>query len=190
VKPRDATLGSPVELLWASPDCTHFSIAKGNVPRRQDIRSLADVVIDWARDVRPRMIFLENVQEFQGWGPLGADGRPDKSRKGEDFRRWVGALQALGYAVEWRVLDSSQYGTITRRRRLFRSRAPMGARSRGLLRRTAPAKVRCTPRPSASIGRCRVRRSSSVPSRSPKKPTGASRRGSGSTSSNAPRPSS
>ncbi len=119
VKPRDATQGAPVELLWASPDCTHFSIAKGNVPRRQDIRSLADVVIDWARDVRPRVIFLENVQEFQGWGPLGVDGRPDKSRKGEDFRRWVGALQALGYAVDWRVLDSSQYGTITRRRRLY-----------------------------------------------------------------------
>jgi DNA (cytosine-5)-methyltransferase 1 len=119
VNPRDATGGQPVELLWASPDCTHFSIAKGNVPRRQDIRSLADVVIDWARDVRPRMIFLENVQEFQGWGPLGADGRPDKSRKGEDFRRWVGAIQALGYVVDWRVLDSSQYGTITRRRRLF-----------------------------------------------------------------------
>jgi DNA (cytosine-5)-methyltransferase 1 len=119
VKPRDATRGAPVELLWASPDCTHFSIAKGNVPRRQDIRSLADVVIDWARDVRPRMIFLENVQEFQGWGPLGADGRPDKSRKGEDFRRWVNAIQSLGYDLEWRVLDSSQYGTITRRRRLF-----------------------------------------------------------------------
>lgn len=119
VKPRDATGGAPVELLWASPDCTHFSIAKGDVPRRQDIRSLADVVIDWARDVRPRVIFLENVQEFQGWGPLAADGRPDKSRKGEDFRRWVGALIALGYAVEWRVLDSAQYGTITRRRRLF-----------------------------------------------------------------------
>lgn len=119
VKPRDATRGQPVELLWASPDCTHFSIAKGDVPRRQDIRSLADVVIDWARDVRPRVIFLENVQEFQGWGPLGSDGRPDKARKGEDFKRWVAALQALGYAVEWRVLDSSQYGTITRRRRLF-----------------------------------------------------------------------
>jgi len=72
VKPSEATGGAPVDLLWASPDCTHFSIAKGNVPREQGIRSLAWVVIDWAREVRPRVIFLENVQEFLSSALLAA----------------------------------------------------------------------------------------------------------------------
>ena len=119
VKPSEATGGAPVDLLWASPDCTHFSIAKGNVPREQGIRSLAWVVIDWAREVRPRVIFLENVQEFSGWGPLGEDGRPDKSRMGETFRSWSAQLERLGYSVDYRVLDASHYGAPTRRRRLF-----------------------------------------------------------------------
>jgi len=70
VRPVEATGGRPVDLLWASPDCTHFSQAKGDVPRRQDIRSLAWAVVRWAAAVRPRVICLENVQEFQGWGPL------------------------------------------------------------------------------------------------------------------------
>lgn len=119
VRPAEATGGRPVDLLWASPDCTHFSIAKGDVPRKQEIRSLAWAVVRWAKDVRPRAIFLENVQEFRGWGPLGADGRPDKARMGLTFRRWLGRLQALGYVVDFRVLDASQYGAPTRRRRLF-----------------------------------------------------------------------
>ncbi len=119
VRPREATGGAPVDVLWASPDCTHFSVAKGDVPRKQEIRSLAWAVIRWARDVRPRLIFLENVQEFRGWGPLGEDGRPDKARMGVTFRRWLGRLQGLGYAVDYRVLDASEYGAPTRRKRLF-----------------------------------------------------------------------
>ena len=119
VRPRDVTNGRRVAVLWASPDCTHFSVAKGDVPRDQGIRSLADVVVHWARDVRPEVIFLENVQEFRGWGPLGADGRPDKSRMGETFRRWKRDLEQLGYVVDHRVLDASLYGAPTRRRRLF-----------------------------------------------------------------------
>lgn len=119
VQPREATGGAPVDLLWASPDCTHFSVAKGNVPRSQGIRSLAWVVIDWARETRPRVICLENVQEFRGWGPLGEDGRPDKSRMGETFRTWRAQLERLGYVVDYRVLDASLYGAPTRRRRLF-----------------------------------------------------------------------
>ncbi|MFP2962414.1 DNA cytosine methyltransferase [Myxococcus sp. 1LA] len=119
VDPREAARGRPVDLLWASPDCTHFSVAKGGTPREKNIRSLAWVVVDWARKVRPRVIFLENVSEFRTWGPLGPDGRPDKARMGETFDQWMGALQILGYRVEHRVLDASHYGAPTKRRRLF-----------------------------------------------------------------------
>jgi DNA (cytosine-5)-methyltransferase 1 len=119
VKPREATGGRPVDVLWASPDCTHFSVAKGDVPRRQDIRSLAWAVTRWAKEVRPAVIFLENVAEFRGWGPLGADGKPDKARMGLTFKRWKGRLEGLGYVVDYRVLDASHYGAPTRRRRLF-----------------------------------------------------------------------
>lgn len=119
VKPLDATKGRPVDVLWASPDCTHFSVAKGAVPRKQNIRSLAWVVVRWAREVRPRLIFLENVSEFRSWGPLGKDGRPLKRRAGETFRKWTRHLRAAGYDLDWRVLDASEYGAPTRRRRLF-----------------------------------------------------------------------
>lgn len=119
VHPLVATRGRQVRILWASPDCTHFSIAKGGTPCSKKIRSLAWVVIKWARTVRPRMIFLENVKEFQTWGPLGADNRPDKSRSGETFNRWISELRSLGYEVEWRVLSACDYGAPTSRKRLF-----------------------------------------------------------------------
>lgn len=118
-RPREVVRGRPVALLWASPDCTHHSNAKGGKPRKQEIRSLADVVVRWAEEVRPSVICLENVPEFEGWGPLGEDGKPIKARKGEDFRRWCGELRSLGYVIEYRILDASHYGAPTRRRRLF-----------------------------------------------------------------------
>jgi len=108
-----------VAVLWASPDCTHFSSAKGDVPRKQNIRSLAWAVVRWAKEVRPRLIFVENVQEFRGWGPLDATGRPDRARMGETFQRWRRQLERLGYTVDHRVLDASLFGAPTRRRRLF-----------------------------------------------------------------------
>lgn len=119
VRPLDATGGKPVDVLWASPDCCDFSVAKGGKPRRQNIRSLAWVVCKWAAEVRPAVIFLENVQEFQGWCPLDKDGRRVKERLGETFRRWKARLERLGYVVDYRVLDASLYGAPTRRRRLF-----------------------------------------------------------------------
>jgi DNA (cytosine-5)-methyltransferase 1 len=119
VKPKEATKGRPVDVLWASPDCTHFSVAKGSKPRQQNIRSLAWAVTRWAKEVRPRIIFLENVAEFKGWGPLDANGRPDKTRMGETFKRWKARLVNLGYVVDYRVLDASHYGAPTKRRRLF-----------------------------------------------------------------------
>lgn len=119
VDPLKITEGRPVGLLWASPDCKHFSKAKGGKPVSKKIRGLAWVVVNWARAVRPRVIFLENVEEFQTWGPLGEDGRPCPQRKGETFREWKAALEAEGYVVEWRELRASDHGTPTIRKRLF-----------------------------------------------------------------------
>lgn len=156
VNPRQTTLGRKVGLLWASPDCKHFSRAKGGKPVEKSIRSMAWVVVKWAAEVRPSVIILENVREFAEWGPLlpawkcgecawrGTEGQailvrtrrkcprcesrrlritshliPDPARKGVTFRRFVGRLQNLGYAVEWRNLNAADYGAPTHRRRLF-----------------------------------------------------------------------
>ncbi len=119
VNPRVATAGRKVDVLWASPDCTHFSVAKGGKPRKQNIRSLAEVVVQWASAVKPRLIFVENVREFLTWGPLDSEGYPVKARAGELFNRWRVRLELLGYVVEWRVLDASEHGAPTKRKRLF-----------------------------------------------------------------------
>jgi DNA (cytosine-5)-methyltransferase 1 len=119
VDPVAATGGRPVGLLWASPDCKHFSKAKGGKPVSKKIRSLAWVVVKWAKAVRPRMIFLENVEEFQTWGPLTADNLPCPLRKGDTFRLWKKSLEKLGYVVEHRELRACDYGTPTIRKRLF-----------------------------------------------------------------------
>jgi DNA (cytosine-5)-methyltransferase 1 len=108
-----------IDLLWASPDCTHHSRAKGGKPRENKRRMLAWVVVEWARAVMPRVICLENVPEFLDWGPLDSDGRPDPARKGETFREFVGALQLAGYRVEWRNLVAADFGAPTIRKRLF-----------------------------------------------------------------------
>jgi DNA (cytosine-5)-methyltransferase 1 len=119
VKPLDATQGAPVGLLWASPDCTHFSRAKGGKPRSQKIRGLAWIVVTWAIAVAPRIIHLENVPEFRTWGPLNKKGKPIKARAGETFREFIGQLEALGYVVEHQVLVAADYDTPTTRKRLF-----------------------------------------------------------------------
>lgn len=119
VDPVAVTAGRPVGLLWASPDCKHFSKAKGGRPVKRNIRDLAWVVVRWARQVRPRVIILENVEEFRGWGPILEDGQPCKDRKGETFKRWEGELKRLGYRVEHRELRACDYGAPTIRKRLF-----------------------------------------------------------------------
>lgn len=111
--------GQPVGMLWASPDCKHFSKAKGGKPVSKKIRGLAWVVIKWAKLVRPRVIFLENVEEFQTWGPLGADNRPCPLKKGRTFKRWKTSLENLGYKVDFREDRASDLGTPTIRKRLF-----------------------------------------------------------------------
>lgn len=119
VDPLTVTEGQPVGLLWASPDCKHFSKAKGGKPVSKKIRGLAWVVIKWAKLTKPRVICLENVEEFQTWGPLGPDNRPCPERKGLTFQRWKKQLANLGYKVEHRELRACDYGAPTIRKRLF-----------------------------------------------------------------------
>lgn len=123
VDPLSVTKGRPVGLLWGSPDCRHFSRAKGTTPVSQKIRGLAWSLAHWAEQVQPRTIFLENVEEFQTWGPLnlGPKGTevPDPARAGETFREWVTHFKRMGYRVEWKVLRACDYGAPTIRKRLY-----------------------------------------------------------------------
>lgn len=119
VSPREATRGKRVRAAWLSPDCTHFSRAKGGKPRDKNVRSLANVVIDWARDVRPRVIILENVREFQDWGPLDENGFPIAARKGEDFRAWLAKLSQYYPSIDFRCLRADRYGAPTSRDRFY-----------------------------------------------------------------------
>lgn len=119
VDPVEATGGMPVGLAWFSPDCSHHSKAKGGKPRSNKRRGLAWVVVRWAKRVRPRIIALENVEEFADWGPLDDDGRPCPDRRGQTFNHWSGQLRRLGYNVEHKMLRACDYGAPTTRRRLF-----------------------------------------------------------------------
>ena len=122
VDPLDVVGKRKVGLLWASPDCKHFSKAKGGKPVKREIRDLAWTVVLWAERVKPRVIILENVEEFQTWGPLVETDKgilPDPERKGETFKEWIAALRKLGYRVEWKELRACDYGAPTTRKRLF-----------------------------------------------------------------------
>lgn len=119
VDPLEVTQGRPVGLAWFSPDCKHFSKAKGGKPVEKKIRGLAWIVLRWAALVRPRVVILENVEEFKTWGPLTEEGRPCPNRKGQTFRSFVRQLQEKGYAVETRELRACDYGAPTIRKRLF-----------------------------------------------------------------------
>lgn len=147
VDPVEAAGGRPVGLGWFSPDCTHHSKARGGKPREKGIRGLAWVVCKWGALVPMRVFMLENVEEFQDWGPLDDNGNPIEERKGETFRAFIACLttglaidhpaweeirealgenfpyhrleQGLGYQVEWRELLACDYGAPTKRKRLF-----------------------------------------------------------------------
>lgn len=122
VHPRDVAAGRPVALCWLSPDCKHFSKAKGSTPVNKNIRGLAWIAVRWAATVRPRVIMLENVEEFKTWGPLimTEDGpKPDPKKKGKTFQSFVRALNRQGYEVEFRELRACDYGAPTTRNRLF-----------------------------------------------------------------------
>lgn len=116
VDPVEECGGSPVGLAWFSPDCKHFSKAKGAALVDRNIRGLAWIVLRWAGTVRPRVIILENVEEFQTWGPVRR-GKPVKKKAGQTFQRFISQLEGLGYAVEYRELVAADYGAPTTRKR-------------------------------------------------------------------------
>lgn len=119
--------GGKLDLLWASPDCTFFSRARGGKPMKKEIRALPWVIIKWARYAQPSVICMENVAEIEHWGPLYPSDHPDpkkrdrpiKERRGETFKRFVNKLRDCGYDVEWRVLCAADFGAPTTRERLF-----------------------------------------------------------------------
>ena len=119
VDPVRACKGHPVGLAWFSPDCKHFSKAKGGKPKDKFIRGLAWVACRWAGLVRPRVIMLENVEEFKTWGPLNRGHHPIKSKQGKTFEKFVQQLQDLGYEVQFRELVAADYGAPTMRKRFF-----------------------------------------------------------------------
>lgn len=119
VDPVKACKGHPVGLAWFSPDCKHFSKAKGGKPKDKFIRGLAWVACRWAGLVRPRVIMLENVEEFKTWGPLNRGHHPIKAKQGKTFGKFVQQLQDLGYEVQFRELVAADYGAPTMRKRFF-----------------------------------------------------------------------
>ena len=119
VDPVKVCRGRNVALMWLSPDCKHFSKAKGGKPVEKHIRGLAWIAVRWAATVKPRVIILENVEEFKTWGRTDRKtGKPDTAHKGETFRSFVNALKHHGYAVDWRELRACDYGAPTSRKRL------------------------------------------------------------------------
>lgn len=119
IDPIVVTGNQPVGLVWLSPDCKHFSKAKGSKPVEKKIRGLAWVALRWANKARPRVIMLENVEEFKTWGDLGKDGKPCPKQKGRTFNSFVNALKAQGYVVDYRELRACDYGSPTIRKRFF-----------------------------------------------------------------------
>lgn len=119
IDPVQACNGHPVGLAWFSPDCKHFSKAKGGKPKDKNIRGLAWVACRWAGLVRPRVIMLENVEEFKTWGPLNRRHHPIKDKQGKTFEKFVQQLNDLGYEVEFKELVAADYGAPTMRKRFF-----------------------------------------------------------------------
>lgn len=119
VDPVKACNGHPVGLAWFSPDCKHFSKAKGGKPKDKNIRGLAWVACRWTGLVRPRVIMLENVEEFKTWGPLNRRHHPIKAKQGKTFEKFVRQLLNLGYEVDFRELVAADYGAPTMRKRFF-----------------------------------------------------------------------
>lgn len=116
VDPQNAVRNRHVRLAWFSPDCKHFSRAKGAALVDKKIRGLAWVVLRWAAAVRPDVIFLENVPEFTTWGPV-RKGKPVKSKKGQTYRKWLKQLYELGYTIETRRICAADLGAPTIRTR-------------------------------------------------------------------------
>jgi DNA (cytosine-5)-methyltransferase 1 len=119
LKPAEAVPGGKLDLLVASPECTHHSNARGGKPKNDQSRASAWVVLEWVNALKVDRVLIENVPEFTSWGPLGADGKPLKSKRGDTFRAFVKALEASGYRVAYKTLNAADYGAATSRRRMF-----------------------------------------------------------------------
>ena len=119
VDPRNDRTLPELDLLLASPECTHHSIARGGKPIDDQKRATPWHVLVWAEAKRPAWICVENVREFRDWGPLDAKCRPVKARKGEIFQQWIKSLEAIGYQVDCQLLNAADFGAATSRTRLF-----------------------------------------------------------------------
>jgi len=119
VDPTRVTKNKKIDLLWASPECTHHSIARGGRPRSEQSRASPWLICKWLSELYVSRVIIENVPEFLSWGPLDKNGKPLRSKKGETFRMFIAFLRSLGYTVDWTVLRAADYGTPTTRRRLF-----------------------------------------------------------------------
>lgn len=119
LRPREIVPGGRVHLLVASPECTHHSIARGGRPIEDQKRVPAWGIINWAQELYIDSIIIENVPEFRSWGPIGANGKPLKSKEGETYRAFLQALRSLDYRLEERELCCADYGDATTRKRLF-----------------------------------------------------------------------
>ena len=111
--------GRHVSLMWASPDCTSHSKAKGGQPRLSGLRILPWAVVKQTRSVMPDVIIMENVEEIQEWGPLDENGYPIKEKAGQDYRRFITAMMSLGYEFDSRELIAADYGAPTTRKRWY-----------------------------------------------------------------------
>lgn len=119
INPESLKASVNTDLLWASPGCQHFSVARGGKPRNEQMRAPAWDVLRFVEIIRPKRVIIENVPEFQTWGPLSPDGKVIQSEKGKTFNVFIRALQSLNYTVSYRVLCAADYGAPTSRRRLF-----------------------------------------------------------------------
>jgi DNA (cytosine-5)-methyltransferase 1 len=119
IDPTKAVPGQRLDLLWASPECTHHSIARGGRPRSDQSRASAWLILKWLSELYVERVIIENVPEFLSWGPLDDSGKPIQSLKGKTFRAFVSSLRSLGYTVDWKILCAANYGDPTTRRRLF-----------------------------------------------------------------------
>lgn len=117
--PADLVPGGVVDLLWASPSCTHHSRAKGGKPRSNQLRAQPELVLTWLDQLFVRRLIIENVPEFVDWGPLTKDGKPIKRMVGECFQNWVDGIRKRNYIVDWRIVNCADYGDATSRRRFF-----------------------------------------------------------------------
>lgn len=119
IKPESLKASVNTDLLWASPGCQHFSVARGGKPRNEQLRAPAWEVLRFVETIRPKRVIIENVPEFQTWGPLTEDGKVIQSQKGKTFNAFIHALQSLNYIASYKVLCAADYGAPTSRRRLF-----------------------------------------------------------------------